>query len=193
MVAQMLTGINLRLASLKTEATHNTRNLKRNIASTQRLVEKLVNTVHDFARELRPMTLDDVGLIPTLHAFMKAFTSRTGVHTRLTAFAEIEKTSTDVRTALFRIAQESLTNVARHAKAANVEVTILEVDGSVRMEIKDNGKSFQVERVLNSKEKKNRLGLLGMRERVEMIGGTLSIESSPGQGTTVRAEIPYRS
>src|SRR5580658_6151943 len=109
-IAQTLTGINVRLAALKREAALNTKGLDRNIHRTQRLVEKSVEIVHRFARELRPALLDDLGLIPALHSYMKAFTSRTGVRTHLTAFAEVEQLDTSKRTILYRVAQESLTN-----------------------------------------------------------------------------------
>jgi len=188
-IAQTLTGINIRLAALKKEAAHNTKGLEGNIERTQRLVEKSVNIVHQFARELRPAVLDDLGLIPALHSFMKNFTTRTGVRTHLTTFAEVEKLDAAKRTVLYRIAQESLTNVARHAKASRVDVSIQKQPEGVIMNIKDDGKSFQVDGVQPGKGGK-RLGLLGMRERVEMIGGTFCVESSPRQGTTVRVEIP---
>jgi len=189
-IAQTLTGINVRLAALKKEAAINTKGLDRNIARTQRLVEKSVNIVHQFARELRPAVLDDLGLIPALHSFMKNFTSRTGVHTHLTAFAAVEKLDAAKRTVFYRVAQESLTNVARHAQAGRVEVSIQKLHSVARMEIKDDGRAFQVERILHAKGNK-RLGLLGMRERVEMVGGTFCVESAPGHGTTVRVEIPF--
>jgi signal transduction histidine kinase len=188
-IAQTLTGINIRLATLKKEAALNTKGLDRNIALTQQLVEKSVNIVHQFARELRPAVLDDLGLIPALHAFMKNFTTQTGVRVHLTAFAGVEKIDTVSRTVLFRVAQEALTNVARHAKASQVEVTIQKLQKSVCMKIKDDGKSFSVERALHAKGGK-RLGLLGMRERLEMVGGKFSVESAPGAGTTIQALIP---
>jgi signal transduction histidine kinase len=188
-IAQTLTGINVRLASLKTEATFNNKGLQEKISSTQRLVEKSVDIVHRFARDLRPTVLDDLGLIPALHSFMKNFTTRTGVHTSLTAFAAVEKLDTAKRTVLFRVAQEALTNVARHAQASRVHVSIQKLHDRVCMRIKDNGKSFEVERVLRSKGN-GRLGLLGMRERVEMVGGNLVVESAPRNGTTVQAQLP---
>jgi signal transduction histidine kinase len=189
-IAQTLTGINVRLAALAKEAAVNTNGLDQNIARTQRLVEKSVDIVHKFARELRPAVLDDLGLIPALHSFLKSFTTRTGVRTRLTAFAGLEELDTARRTVLFRIAQEALTNVARHAKASRVEVHIQKLPDGVCMKIKDDGKSFSVEGVLNAKGRK-RLGLLGMRERLEMVGGHFNIESTPGQGTTVTAQVPF--
>jgi len=188
-IAQTLTGINIRLASLKTESTLNNKDLQKKISSTQRLVEKSVDIVHRFARDLRPTVLDDLGLIPALHSFMKNFTTRTGVRTSLTAFAAVEQLDAAKRTVLFRVAQEALTNVARHAQASRVEVSIRKLRDRVCMRITDDGKSFDVERVLHSKGN-GRLGLLGMRERLEMVGGNLVVESAPHKGTTVQAQIP---
>ena len=90
------------------------------------------------------------------------------------------------------MAQEALTNVARHARATEVALCIEKLSDDVRMQIKDNGKSFSVERMLHGK-KINRLGLLGMHERVEMAGGRFHIESAPGKGTAVEVQIPYRN
>ncbi|MGO8763989.1 MAG: sensor histidine kinase [Limisphaerales bacterium] len=188
-IAQTLTGINVRLAALAREAATNTKGLNRNIARTQRLVERSVDIVHQFARDLRPAVLDDLGLIPALHSFAKYFSKRTGILVHLKAFAEVEQLDMAKRTVLFRIAQEALTNVARHAQASRVEVNIQKLPDTIRMRIKDNGKSFQVNRILHGKGGKH-LGLLGMRERLEMVGGHFSIESTPGKGTTVTAQIP---
>jgi signal transduction histidine kinase len=190
-IAQTLTGINLRLTALAREAATNTKGLDQNIVRTQRLVEKSVAIVHQYARELRPAVLDDLGLIPALHSFLKLFSKRTRIRVQFKAFADVEKLDTVRRTVLFRVAQEALTNVARHAKASRVEVNILKLPAGICMKIKDDGKSFQVARVLNARGCK-RLGLLGMRERLEMVGGQFDIESSKGKGTTVTAQIPFQ-
>jgi signal transduction histidine kinase len=189
-IAQTLTGINVRLAALKTEAAHNTKGLQNKISSAQRMVEKSVDIVHRFARELRPTVLDDLGLIPALHSFVKSFSKRTGIFIHLTIFAAVENLAGDKRTVLYRVAQEALTNVARHAQASLVDVSIEKLPGGICMKIKDDGKSFRVDRVLDAKRNK-RLGLLGMRERVEMVGGSFRVESAPGKGTTVCAQIPF--
>jgi signal transduction histidine kinase len=188
-VAQTLTGINIRLATLKKDASIDTKGLDRNIARTQRLVEKSVDIVHQFARELRPAVLDDLGLIPALHTFAKLFSKRTHIHVHLEVFAGVEQLDTDQRTILYRVAQEALTNVSRHAKAGRVVVSIQKVADGICMKISDDGKSFQVERVLNSRGRQ-RLGILGMRERLEMVGGRFGVESTPGKGTTITAQIP---
>jgi PAS domain S-box-containing protein len=188
-IAQTLTGINVRLATLKKEAALNTKGLDGNIAKTQELVEHSVEIVHQFARELRPAVLDDLGLIPALRTFMETFTAETGVRAEVTAFAGVEQLNTSGRTVLFRIAQEALANVAKHARASRVKVDIEKLTAGIRMKVHDNGKSFNAEASMAANRGK-RLGLLGMRERLEMIGGSFAIESAPGSGTTVIANIP---
>jgi PAS domain S-box-containing protein len=188
-IAQTLTGINVRLAGLKKEATSNTRGLERSIARTQRLVQQSVDVVHRFARKLRPTVLDDLGLIPALHTFMKHFRAETGIRVSLSAFAAVEQLHGDKRTVLYRVAQEALTNVARHAQASQVDVKLQKLDGAVGMTITDDGKGFPTERVGEAKKAK-RLGLLGMRERLEIVGGNFTVTSAPGKGTTVLARVP---
>ena len=189
-IAQTLTAINLQLATFSREVTHSTQGLKGKIAHTQKLVEKSVNIVHRFARDLRPTLLDDLGLIPALHSHLKEFSKRTKTLGTLTAFAGVEKLSNDRRTVLYRVAQSALNNISQHAHASSVKVSIRKVDNTICMSIKDNGRAFDVERVRYAKGRKG-LGLLGMRERVEMVGGSFLIESAPGKGTTITAQLPF--
>jgi len=191
-IAQSLTGINVRLAVLKREAARGTGGLHRSIARAQVLVGESLDVVHQFARELRPPVLDDLGLLPALNSLMKAFTARTGVRAHLTAFAGVEALDIARRTVLFRVAQEALINVARHAQATRVDLDIEKLPEGIRMKLADDGKSFQVKRVLDSRSSK-RLGLLGMRERLEAVGGTFHVESAPGKGTAIEALIPLRT
>jgi PAS domain S-box-containing protein len=190
-IAQTLTGIHIHLASLTGNgATVNTNGLVRHVEATQRLVEHAVGIVQQFTRDLRPAVLDDLGLIPALQTFMKQFTTRTGIRTHLTASATVEQLDANRRTTLFRVAQEALTNVARHARASRVEVDIRRRSGQVRIKICDNGESFDVQRAMQPQETKH-LGLLGMRERLEMVGGQFAVESIPGRGTTIKGQIPF--
>lgn len=191
-IAQMLTGINLRLASLKLEATANTKGLGQKISRTQRLVERSVDRVHRFALELRPAVLDDLGLVPALHSYLKIFAKESGIRTSLTAFKGLDQLSGAKRTVLYRVAQEALTNVACHAQASRVGVDIRRKASDVCMQIRDNGKSFDVEKTLRA-GKIPHLGLLGMQERVEMVRGKFSITSTPGRGTVVQALIPLHN
>lgn len=190
-ISQILAGINVRLATLKIEAAANHGNWNRKITATQRLIEKSVAAVHRFARELRPAVLDDLGLIPALLAFMKEFGKRTGIRVDfISAPTEAIGQLDSVRqTVLYRVAQEALTNVDKHANAGKVEVSLQLEHNAVCMEIHNDGTSFNVERELNARRRK-RLGILGMRERVEMVGGEFSITSTPEAGTSVLVKIP---
>ena len=190
-IAQTLTSINVRLTALRKEATLNTKGIEQSIERTQKLVEDSVNIVHRFARELRPTVLDDLGLIPALHSYMKAFQAETGIRVSISAPGTVEKVNGDKRTVLYRVAQEALTNTARHAHATQAEVRFEVVDGAVAMRIIDNGKGFQLERLAQARRTR-RLGLLGMKERLEMVGGNFEVSSEPGKGTTVLAQIPLQ-
>jgi PAS domain S-box-containing protein len=118
-IAQTLVGINIHLTALSREAAGNRKGLPQKIARTQRLVEKSVDLVHRFARQLRPMALDDLGLIPALHAFMKEFTKRTGIHIHFRTFTSgrIKELNNATRTVFYRVTQEALTNVAHQCRS----------------------------------------------------------------------------
>jgi len=188
-IAQTLVGINVHLALLNQRKAASPESFLRQISNTQLLVEKAVETVHAFARDLRPTMLDDLGLIPALQGYAKQFMRDTGIRVSLTASTEIDRTPSKIRTVLYRIAQEALTNVARHAKASLVELDIKLQGKVIRMTITDNGQGFNVSGKTDSKKHK-RLGLIGMRERAEMIGGTFQVNSAPGGPTTVQVELP---
>jgi PAS domain S-box-containing protein len=187
-VAQSLVGINIHVSALAKEAKDKLGSLQARIASTQQIVENAVDRVHQFSQELRPTSLDDLGLIPALKTSVRTFMEETGIRVSFKAFAGIEKEPEIVRTAFYRIAQEALSNVAKHAKASTVEILIESIDDGFSMEISDNGQGFELDEGKLAK-KKRRLGLVGMRERAEMIGGDFSVASAPGTPTTVRIVV----
>lgn len=193
-IGQILTGVNIRLIALKNEAVSNTKNIKSKIASTQRLVERSMKRIHHFARELRPAVLDDMGLIPALQSHIKEFTKRTKIPVRFKVYTSghIQELDTDQRTAFYRVAQEALRNIAKHASASLVKMSVQRHDGVLHLEVRDNGKSFSVDRVRRTQRRK-RLGLIGMRERMEIIGGVFTVQSKRGVGTTIRAQAPFEN
>jgi signal transduction histidine kinase len=150
-VAQMLMGIHIRLASLKKELLADTSDFAGTISRTQKLVGQSVIRVQEFARELRPAVLDDIGLIPAIHAFVQLFSKRTRIRVHLRVFSGEDGLDSTRRTVLYRVAQEAFTNVAKHAKADLVTVDIRKQAGTVCMQIKDNGRAFAVHRVLYAK------------------------------------------
>jgi PAS domain S-box-containing protein len=189
-ISQLLLSINVHLAIFAKAAAVNPRGVRQTIVPLRRLVEKSVRVVHRFARELRPAMLDQLGLIPTLRSYINDFPRRKGLQIQFAAYAGAEALDNDKRTVLYRVAQEALTNVAKHAHASVVKVTIFKVPGGVGLKITDDGKAFNVN-LLSSAKWSNRLGLVGMRERVEMVGGRFSVVSAPSKGTTLQAEVPF--
>jgi len=191
-VSQALVAVSLSLETLNQSATADTESFKTKVADTRRLVLQTIDTVHRFARELRPAMLDELGLLPTLSTYLKDFANRTGLHVDFHADAGAEDLDGDRKTVVFRIAQESLTNIAKHAQASRVKFSLRKIKDTICVAIADDGKSFNQDS-MESARKKKRLGLLGMRERAGLVGGNFTIEARPGQGTTVRVMIPLQA
>jgi signal transduction histidine kinase len=135
--------------------------------------------------------LDDLGLLPALRSCLSAFAARTGLHVRLRASPLAEKLSKEQKLVVFRVAQECLTNVAKHAQAKRVNVELRRLKNAISVQIADDGKSFR-EDSLNSARDHQRLGLLGMRERVRLVNGEFTVNPQPGKGTTIRVVLPCR-
>jgi signal transduction histidine kinase len=188
-IVQTLAGINVQLAVLKIESASNGRNARRNIDRTQRLVRQSVRIVYRFARELRPTLLDDLGLVAALHNFVQGLTKRTGIAVRMQMSGPLARLPDDFRIVVFRVTQAALANVAQHSAASRARVAIRWRRGQLHLAISDNGTSFNAPEAMRP-HRKQRLGLVGMRERVEMLNGRFQIDSAPGHGTTVRAAIP---
>jgi signal transduction histidine kinase len=187
-IAQTLVGINVHVTALAQEATDELGSLRQRIADTHQLVEKSVKIVHQFARELRPTVLDDLGLIPALQDFLNGFMENTGIRVNLKIASAIEESPESIRTTFYRIIQESLMNVAKHAKASKVEISIRRLADVTSLQITDDGCGFEAEETIYTHQSK-RLGLLGMQERAEMVGGKFSVDSAPGKPTTIRVTI----
>jgi signal transduction histidine kinase len=188
-IAQTLVGINVRLATLRPQSTADTKNFQKKIETTQELLEKSMGIVHRFAIDLRPTVLDDLGLVPALRSHLKRFKETTGITVTLAADPAPMNLTSAYRTVLYRIAQEALANVSRHSKATHAKLVIDKGSDHIRMEITDNGVGFKIAD-LELPDRTERLGLLGMRERMVMAGGTFRVESVPGSGTTIRVELP---
>jgi signal transduction histidine kinase len=192
-VGQALTAVNVNLAMLKKAVRGKSSQLRRKIKDAQMLLEQTMESVHSFSRELRPAMLDDLGLIPALRSFAKSFAERTGVRVDFSATATVEQMEMDQKTVFYRVAQEALTNIAKHAQASHGQVVLRKFKGGIQMEINDDGRSFRVERQLSPEQKgKKRLGLLGIQERVRLANGIFNVESLPGKGTRIRVWIPFR-
>jgi signal transduction histidine kinase len=154
------------------------------IPESKQAIKKMIEQVQTLAFELRPSTLDEFGLVGALRRLASRHGERTGVYASVHATPADVRAPLEIETVCFRIAQEALSNVARHARARQVEVTLALQDGAFEITVRDDGVGFNVER------QRSGLGLVGMNERAELAGGRLDIESAPGAGTTVRARFP---
>jgi len=186
-LGQQLTGLKMDIAWLSRKIGKDDDDITQKINSTLQLTDETVRTVRRIATELRPSILDDLGLIAAMEWHSTEFEKRFSIET--TFFTELNSLDleTDVVTALFRIYQESLTNVLRHADATKVSSSLVLKDNRLMLQITDNGKGFDI----NSIEDKKTLGILGMKERTLIIGGEYEIKSSPGNGTSITVSIPF--
>jgi two-component system sensor histidine kinase UhpB len=136
------------------------------------------------ARHLRPTALDDHGLLPALSAHVRRFAGQTGIETELSTRGEIADLTPDQEIAVYRVAQEALANVARHAGAAHVRVELDTTEHAVELRVRDDGRGF------DQGGRRRGLGLDGMAERARLVGGELAIESLPGAGTELVMRVP---
>jgi len=180
---QALTSI---LLGLKTvEEVANRPESRAAVASLRELVVQTLHDVRRLAVELRPTALDDFGLMPALERLAESFGEQTGIAVDFQAAFGEERLPAEVETALYRIVQEALTNVVKHAGAGHVSVVLSRKDGAVTAVIEDDGRGFESRGTDGSG-----LGLIGMRERLGLLDGRLAIESTQGAGTTIVAEVP---
>jgi signal transduction histidine kinase len=147
--------------------------------------------MRDLARDLRPSTLDDLGLVAALGRYVSDFGPKHGLAASFRAAScEGVRLSPEVETALYRIAQEALTNVVRHADATSVNVLLERSPTGVVLVIEDDGKGFDLSQVNSSVSSNPRLGIVGMEERASLVKGCLTVESEPGKGTAVFVQVP---
>jgi PAS domain S-box-containing protein len=160
--------------------------LRKKIAAMMRLTDTTVNTVRRIASELRPSVLDDLGLVEAIKWHARQFESRTGIICHLESTLETTNLNPEQSTAVFRIFQETLTNVLRHAQANRVDVAMKEEAAEFVLTVRDNGRGITEEQSSGP----HSLGLLGMRERSHLIAAKISISGSPGEGTVVMVRVP---
>jgi PAS domain S-box-containing protein len=185
-LGQACTAIKMDLALIRHKLTKRQTRLRAKVDSATQLVDGTIVTLRKIASELRPRTLDDLGLPAALEAQAQEFESRTGIHCSVILPPEPLTLDTDRSTAVFRIFQESLTNVARHAHATRVEARLRRENDRIVFQVFDNGTGFDPE---VAKARKS-LGLVGMKERALLLNGEFKAEGVPGSGTTMTLTVP---
>jgi len=187
---QSMIGISRRLEALSTTEQTLPDSAANRIRELQQATSDVINRVRLFSQALRPSTLDYLGLLPTLEELIGAINRHDGLRAELWVHGEQRRLSSEVELTLFRIVQEALNNVIKHADAVRV-VTVVEMsDSNVTITVQDDGVGFQPSTLAEHPATASRLGLLGMQERARLLGGVLSIDSTPGHGTKVTVNVP---
>jgi PAS domain S-box-containing protein len=186
-IGQSLTGLKLSLDSTDTLPLAE---LSAQLGEARQVINELLGRVRTLSLDLRPSMLDDLGLLPALNWLIERYAAQTGVRVDWRHKGVERRFPTAIETSVYRIVQEALTNVARHAGVAVVELRLLADDERLLLQIADEGRGFNVE---DARQSQQSVGLLGMHERVELVGGTIVVDSEPGQGTHVSIVFPLGS
>jgi signal transduction histidine kinase len=189
-IGQVLTAVKMNLHTVQRvcSAAEAGAHIKDNIEA----VDEALRLVRDLSVDLRPALLDDLGLVTALHWYVDRYAKRTRLDAKV--FVDMkdpnERFSRELETACFRIAQEALTNVVRHARAKAVTLRLVKENGFLRLSVKDDGIGFDPETLQRRAPRAATLGLLGMLERAHAAGGDLEIDSKTSQGTEIRLKLP---
>ncbi len=191
--SQVLTSLLISLAVLEESIT--TQEARDRITETRQLAHQTLRAIRNLSIDLRPSALDDLGLLPALRWYVKEYQQKTNIEVEFhtAGFKDRQRLSPEMETALYRIVQESLTNVAKHAQAHKITIMLQEEADAVNATITDDGRGFDVEEVEQMGDQDRGLGLVGMQERALLLDGAATIESSPKHGTVVNVHIPLHT
>ena len=187
-LGQSLTALKMDVAWMLGNLAAGSPSLAEKLGTMQSLLDATVTATRRISADLRPLMLDDLGPIPAAEWLAQNFSQRTGIPCSVRIHPVDLEFGEPHASALYRILQESLTNVARHAKATRVDIAIEQIDGALRLTVRDDGRGFSPDEARAQKT----YGLLGLRERTVLLGGDVSIASEPGKGATVNVRIPLR-
>lgn len=191
--SQVLTSLLISLAVLEESIT--SEEARKRIAETRLLAHQTLRAIRNLSLDLRPSALDDLGLLPALRWYIKEYQQKFSLAVNFQASGLKERLPTEIETVVYRIVQEALTNIARHAHANTVLVHVEGDAETIQITIRDDGRGFDSERHQQTFEpgQEHGWGLVGMRERASLLGGTLEITSKPGHGTTIQTSIPIQA
>jgi signal transduction histidine kinase len=189
-VGQSITALKVQLQLLELSAVQEDSALASRLAELREMADRTLQEVRQISHLLRPQMLDDLGLLPTLRWLARTFQQRTGVQVELSSEGIDEQTDPDVQNLVFRLVQEALTNVAKHAGAPTAQVRLGRVGDRLSLTVQDRGAGFDAEEFLRSTDEERGFGLRGMRDRVHLFSGRFAVKSQPGAGTTLEIEVP---
>jgi signal transduction histidine kinase/PAS domain-containing protein len=190
-LGQLLTAVKFNLEILEDAITVEPDEQIR-IDDMKKLLDDVMKEARELSYNLMPSVLEDFGLIPAVQLLCEQFSQRTGVRVQFLPHGNPERLPADLEVGIYRIAQEALTNIQKHAAASDVEVQIIASEHALRMIIQDNGNGFTIGKINRQGGRKSGMGLVSMRERTGLLKGTFSIESAPQHGTLICVEIPIK-
>ncbi|MCJ7579523.1 MAG: PAS domain S-box protein [Candidatus Aminicenantes bacterium] len=192
-IGQALTMLKLNLFSLKDLVDREqTEKIKARLEEFDLSCEKILNSVHEMTLDLRPHMLDDLGLLPTLRWYLNRISKQANVEPHIKSVNWKVPLIPEMEVAIFRIIQEAITNVAKHAMAQNVFIHLKQIKHTVDISIEDDGQGFDVKKIKDLRFQAHGVGLLGMRERISLLQGIFQVDSAPGKGTRISASLPLR-
>jgi PAS domain S-box-containing protein len=190
-MGQSLTAVSINLAHIKQDLPQDApESIWERLAEAEELIAQTLAQTRRLSLELRPAMLDDLGLIPTLRWHIHQLEKRLNIHTLFTSTGIHQQLSPELETVIYRVVQEGLTNVARHARASNIAVNLDYQVDCLLLTMTDDGVGFDVQELFQSNTVDDRLGLLGIEERISLFAGVMHVESLPGNGTTLKITFP---
>ena len=178
--------INLQLLSTQRKPEQ----LARRIEETVDLVDRMIQRIRDISLDLRPPLIDEMGLVPALSGYLDSVSERAGIPISMRGDKDLGTLPANVPITVFRVVQEAVTNVIRHAGSCRIDVTVRRDGAGIDVSVEDDGKGFDVGQTMERAATGKAIGLLGMQERVSMTGGEIEIDSTPGRGTRIRVRLP---
>lgn len=189
-IGQAMTAINMTLESIRTDVSNEIK-LEKKVRNCQELAIETAKKIHRYSMELRPPELDDLGLLSAIKSHSRKFSDRSGIRVNINGDIIVEQLDPNIKIAFYRIFQEGLNNVAKHAEASEININFIKENSSLIFDIMDNGKGFDT--IEMEKNIIKTLGLVGVGERVKALGGDFNIESEPGKGTRLNIIIPIKN
>ncbi|HJZ11790.1 MAG TPA: GAF domain-containing sensor histidine kinase, partial [Acidobacteriota bacterium] len=189
-VGQALTALRIHLEEI--EALAQNPFLSQRLSDSNAILERILNQIRNLSLDLRPLMLDDLGLVAALRWYASSRAQLAGFSIHFESDEKMDPLPAEIETVCFRVAQEAITNIVRHAEAKHVRLYLGAVNGEILLSVKDDGRGFDFQEAHQRSMNGESFGLLGMKERVSLVGGDLEIESFPACGTEIRMKLPLK-
>jgi len=190
-IGQALTAIKFNLDMIDKELPQTLPTVRGRLGDAKSLSNQTLTAMRQLSMDLRPTMLDELGLIPTLRWYIQNFSNRLNIDSQFQVIGFEEKLPPQIETAFYRIVQEALNNISKHAGATRVEIFFEHKDSTIFASITDNGRGFDLDSVYHPESPGRSFGIIGMQERVSLLGGKIDIQSSPGSGTRIHIKVPH--